>query len=306
MPYPGLLGLLPAVATAAVVVGGDRRGPARWLLSLAPLRWFGRISYSLYLWHWPFLVLPVLALGRELALDERLALAGISIAVATASWRWIEEPFRRGWSPTVSRPRTVLAGVGAMALTAALAVGVGEGVVTRLDAMASETAFVSEEAAYAMAPAEAGEAEAVEGWGDEAIVVATPTPDRASADDARRGRRIARRPADVGAGGSGIADLDANPARTRCARRGTDRGARRTRRGPASHARPPAPARRRRAPAHEGPQGFGVDRARQVQPRDQREQAAGLLLRAEGRDAHRGARRRLARGPLVPGSRTPG
>ncbi len=154
MPYPGLLALLPAVATAAVVVGGDRRGPARWLLSLAPLRWFGRISYSLYLWHWPFLVLPVLALGRELALDERLVLAGISIAVATASWRWIEEPFRRGWSPTVSRPRTVLAGIGAMALTAAVAIGVGDGVVARLDAMASETAFVSEEAAYAIAPVE--------------------------------------------------------------------------------------------------------------------------------------------------------
>ena len=184
MPYPGALALLPAVATAAVVVGGDRRGPARWLLSLASLRWFGRISYSLYLWHWPFLVLPVLALGRELALEERLALAGISIAVATVSWRWIEEPFRRGWSPTISRPRTVLAGVGAMALTAALAVGVGEGVVARLDAMASETAFASEEAAYAIAPDETMETEGVglDGWADEAIVVVTPTPDRASAD----------------------------------------------------------------------------------------------------------------------------
>jgi hypothetical protein len=182
MPYPGLLALLPAIATAAVVVGGDRRGPARWLLSLAPLRWFGRISYSLYLWHWPFLVLPVLALGRELAPEERLALAGISIAVATASWRWIEEPFRRGWSPTVSRPRTVLAGVGAMALTAALAVGVGEGVVTRLDAMASETAFVAEEAAYALAAGETGEAEVIQGSEDEGFVLPTPTPDRASAD----------------------------------------------------------------------------------------------------------------------------
>ena len=159
MPYPGALALLPAVATAAVVVGGDRRGPARWLLSLVPLRWFGRISYSLYLWHWPFLVLPVLALGRELALDERLVLAGISIAVATASWRWIEEPFRRGWSPTISRPRTVLAGVGAMALTAAIAIGIGDGVVARLDAMASETAFASEDAAYAMAPGETVETE---------------------------------------------------------------------------------------------------------------------------------------------------
>ena len=183
MPYPGAAALLPAVATAAVVVGGDRRGPARWLLSLAPLRWFGRISYSLYLWHWPLLVLPVLALGRELALDERLALAGIAIAVATASWRWIEEPFRRGWSPTVSRPRTVLAGVGAMALTAAVAVGVGEGVVTRLDAMASGTASVAEEAVYAIAPGEAGDPVGVEGWEDEPVALPTPAPDRASADE---------------------------------------------------------------------------------------------------------------------------
>ena len=180
MPYPGALALLPAVATAAVVVGGDRRGPARWLLSLAPLRWFGRISYSLYLWHWPFLVLPVLALGRELALDERLALAGISIAVATASWRWIEEPFRRGWSPAISRPRTVLAGVGAMALTAALAVGVGEGVVTRLDAMASETAFVAEDAASAMAPEEGEATEDVTPGGDEAIARPTREPEPSS------------------------------------------------------------------------------------------------------------------------------
>ena len=151
MPYPGTLALLPAVATAAVVAGGDRRGPSRWLLSLTPLRWFGRISYSLYLWHWPLLVLPVLALGRELAIEQRLALAGISIAVATVSWRWIEEPFRRGWSPSVSRPRTVLAGVGAMALTAIVAVGVGDGVIARLDAMASETASVSGEPGYLVA-----------------------------------------------------------------------------------------------------------------------------------------------------------
>ncbi len=152
MPYPGSLALLPAVATAAVVVGGDRPGPARWLLTRMPLRWFGRISYSLYLWHWPLLVLPVLAPGRELDMEQRLALAGISIAVAALSWRWIEEPFRRGWSPTVSRPRTVLAGVGAMALTAIVAVGVGDGVIARLDEMASETAFVSGEVAIFVTP----------------------------------------------------------------------------------------------------------------------------------------------------------
>jgi peptidoglycan/LPS O-acetylase OafA/YrhL len=135
--YPGLVALLPTVATAAVIAGGDRRGPARWLLGLPPVRWFGRISYSLYLWHWPILVLPVLALGRELSAPERLALAAIAIGVGALSWRWIEEPFRRGWSPTTSRRQTLLAGVGAMAICAAIAVGVSDTVVTQLDATAS-------------------------------------------------------------------------------------------------------------------------------------------------------------------------
>jgi len=163
MTYPGTFALLPAVATAAVVVGGDRPGPARWLLGLTPLRWFGRISYSLYLWHWPLLVLPVLALGRELEPGERLALAGASIAVAALSWRWIEEPFRRGWSPTVSRPRTVLAGVGAMALTAVIAVGLGDAVIARLDDVASAVASVPGVAGSAVAPDDGGAEEVAPG-----------------------------------------------------------------------------------------------------------------------------------------------
>jgi len=140
LPYPGIVALLPTVATAAVIAGGDRKGPARWLLGLRPVRWFGRISYSLYLWHWPVLVLPVLALGRELSVPERLVLAAISIGIAALSWRWIEEPFRRGWSPTTSRRQTLLAGVGAMAICAAIAVGVSDTVMTQLDATASSIA----------------------------------------------------------------------------------------------------------------------------------------------------------------------
>ena len=154
MPYPGLVAIAPTVATAAVIIGGERRGPAGWALGLPPVRFLGRISYSLYLWHWPLLVLPVLALGRELSIEERLVLGGLSIGVAWLSWRWIEEPFRRNWSPSVSRRRTLAAGVAAMALTAVVAVGVGEQTIARLDAAASEPA-ASTESTAALEPSEA-------------------------------------------------------------------------------------------------------------------------------------------------------
>jgi peptidoglycan/LPS O-acetylase OafA/YrhL len=138
MAYPGAAALLPTLATAAVIMGGERPGPAAWALGFPPLRWLGRISYSLYLWHWPLLILPVLALGRELSLEERLTLGLMSIAVAALSWRWIEEPIRRGWSPTAPRLRTVAVGVAAMALVAVFATGAGDWTLARLDAAATE------------------------------------------------------------------------------------------------------------------------------------------------------------------------
>ncbi len=97
-PFPGTAVLLPTVGAALVIVAGSRMtrfGPGRALGTSVP-RFFGRISYSLYLWHWPVLVIPVIALGVELPLWERLVLIGISIALAAATQRWVEEPIRRG------------------------------------------------------------------------------------------------------------------------------------------------------------------------------------------------------------------
>jgi peptidoglycan/LPS O-acetylase OafA/YrhL len=67
-PFPGTAALLPTVGSALVIAGGFRQAPfapGRWL-SLAIPRFLGRISYSLYLWHWPVLILPAAALGAPL------------------------------------------------------------------------------------------------------------------------------------------------------------------------------------------------------------------------------------------------
>ncbi len=65
------------------------------LLELAPLRFTGLVSYSLYLWHWPILVFAQYYLVRELRPLELCAAFLAMFACAVLSWRVIERPFRR-------------------------------------------------------------------------------------------------------------------------------------------------------------------------------------------------------------------
>lgn len=62
----------------------------------------GRISYSLYLWHWPALVFARLALNRELSTIESLLILAVVFAVSTLSWRFVEQPVRRRRGPSGS------------------------------------------------------------------------------------------------------------------------------------------------------------------------------------------------------------
>jgi peptidoglycan/LPS O-acetylase OafA/YrhL len=104
-PYPGIAATVPTAGTLALIAGRDAIGSPGWLiLPRIPLRWLGRVSYSLYLWHWPVLVLgPSLLAGGDLeatpSIDPTLVpvlLIGASLVLAALSWRLIEEPFRAG------------------------------------------------------------------------------------------------------------------------------------------------------------------------------------------------------------------
>jgi len=119
LPYPGIDAVGPTIFAVLLLASGARPfGPAA-VLTLGPLRWLGRISYSLYLWHWPILILPAVALGLEIPVAGRLALVIAATFVAWLSWRFIEEPYRRRRLPGAS-PRPVLR-LGAATLGAVLA-----------------------------------------------------------------------------------------------------------------------------------------------------------------------------------------
>ncbi|MBL3699747.1 acyltransferase family protein [Leucobacter luti] len=96
-PFPGVAALLPTLSAAAIIVGGmagrGERG-AGALLSLRPVRWVGDISYSLYLWHWPLVVVATYLLGGSLRFREGLLVIALSFLPAWLSYRFVENPFR--------------------------------------------------------------------------------------------------------------------------------------------------------------------------------------------------------------------
>lgn len=124
-PFPGWWALLPTLGTALVIVAGSelpRWIPAR-LASWRPVQFLGGISYSLYLWHWPLIVIAPFALAREIHTIDRLALLGISILLAALTKRFIEDPGRTRLFAGARPRRTLLATVASVALIGVLAGG---------------------------------------------------------------------------------------------------------------------------------------------------------------------------------------
>jgi peptidoglycan/LPS O-acetylase OafA/YrhL len=94
-PFPGYAALLPTLGACAILIAGSltARWPGDVLLCNPVLQYVGDRSYSLYLWHWPVLVLIEGRTG-DLTGSHRLWVVAISFALAHATKRWVEDPCR--------------------------------------------------------------------------------------------------------------------------------------------------------------------------------------------------------------------
>jgi hypothetical protein len=120
LAYPGFWAVLPTLGTALLIAAGTYgANTASRLLSLQPLQFIGRISYSWYLWHWPVLILG-LALVAVPGPRYKLFLVGLSLLIAFLSYRWVESPLRRN-DRLISKPSRAV--IGALALMAAMTAG---------------------------------------------------------------------------------------------------------------------------------------------------------------------------------------
>ena len=98
LPYPGVMALAPTFGTALVLVSVSGGGTtAARLLSVPFLTLVGRMSYSIYLWHWPGLVLGRLVSESEGLSRREAELVGVGagLVLAAAAYRFVEQPLRR-------------------------------------------------------------------------------------------------------------------------------------------------------------------------------------------------------------------
>jgi peptidoglycan/LPS O-acetylase OafA/YrhL len=95
--YPGWYALAPSFGAALLIAAGRiwDRAAAGPILSSGLFVWIGDRSYSLYLWHWPILILGT-ATGISGLVAGKLVLVALTVALAMLSYRYIELPFWKG------------------------------------------------------------------------------------------------------------------------------------------------------------------------------------------------------------------
>jgi peptidoglycan/LPS O-acetylase OafA/YrhL len=124
--FPGVNALLPCLgATLFIWSGIGVPSQARGRFSpLTIAKFFGQISYSLYLWHWPLFTFARFSKSSlVLATGDKIALFALTVAISYLSWRFIEQPFRERTLAPTRRAAFRLAGASSVVLLAASAIG---------------------------------------------------------------------------------------------------------------------------------------------------------------------------------------
>ncbi|WP_313405397.1 acyltransferase family protein [Aeromicrobium sp.] len=152
--FPGYAALVPVLGTAMVIGAGgsDSRWSADRLLSTRPATFVGDVSYAVYLWHWPLIVVwPYVTESETGALDGTAILVA-TLVLAWSSTRWIEEPLRSG-ALLRTGSRTLVASVAAMVLVALPATAWGWHQDAQTEAARERAAALSEAKAACLGPA---------------------------------------------------------------------------------------------------------------------------------------------------------
>jgi peptidoglycan/LPS O-acetylase OafA/YrhL len=124
--FPGFNALAPCIGAAMFIWSGigvptQKRSPTS---PLNVAKFFGQISYSLYLWHWPLFAFARFSKsGLVLDAIDKSALFALTVVISWLSWQFVEQPFRNGTLAPTRRAALRIAGLATVVLLAGSAIG---------------------------------------------------------------------------------------------------------------------------------------------------------------------------------------
>ena len=150
-------GIAPAVILTAIVIATGNRRPAtannvvaRTVRSVG--QWVGDHSFSIYLWHWPILILAPFAIKSELNLIDKVLAIALSFVLSAVLYRFVSTPARKSRLPIFRNPfyvapLAVVASAGLVATVMVIAVAITPPPLAPFDpstAADSQTSFFDE------------------------------------------------------------------------------------------------------------------------------------------------------------------
>jgi peptidoglycan/LPS O-acetylase OafA/YrhL len=94
VPFPGLYALGPVIGAGLIIYAGQQANIIGPLLSNRCSVFVGKISYSLYLWHWQLIAFAYYRFGEDLGVDVKIAILIASFILSFLSFKYVEQPFR--------------------------------------------------------------------------------------------------------------------------------------------------------------------------------------------------------------------
>jgi len=122
--YPGIAAIAPALGAVALLIGGHRAPNSAVSKALGSrlFQWFGRMSYTWYLWHWPLVGIGAV-IDWDIGVVGRLAWSGVALILAVLTHRFIEKPWREANGVKRSPQLVTAVAFGASVVAALLAHG---------------------------------------------------------------------------------------------------------------------------------------------------------------------------------------
>ncbi len=133
--FPGWRATLPVVGTVLMLYAGEsaKRFMPQWFFRFAPIKFLGDVSYSLYLWHWPLILLAPWVLRRDVTDVDGYFILALSILLAWLSKRFVEDPVRFGYLSRIRVAGQLTLSAFGMVLILALTSGVNMAAAANLD-----------------------------------------------------------------------------------------------------------------------------------------------------------------------------